>query len=171
MAAKKKPVQTWSLADLGIDAARGRPGRAPGPPWTPPPRARRARQGKIVTDEGDGGAQLAEFLAAAEVHLTLRLTGYRRRRSRMAEILVLVDHVDGAVRKPTLELLTLARRLGEPSAVFVGRGADARARRSAEYGAAKVYVVDAREVDDYLVAPKAEALRRRSPGSGRRPPC
>ncbi|MFD8469146.1 electron transfer flavoprotein subunit alpha/FixB family protein, partial [Streptomyces cyaneofuscatus] len=27
----------------------------------------------------------------------------------MAEVLVLVDHVDGAVRKPTLELLTLAR--------------------------------------------------------------
>ena len=37
----------------------------------------------------------------------------------MAEILVLVDHVDGAVKKVTLELLTLARSLGEPSAVFV----------------------------------------------------
>jgi electron transfer flavoprotein alpha subunit len=38
----------------------------------------------------------------------------------MSEILVLVDHVDGAVRKTTNELLTIARRLGEPSAVFVG---------------------------------------------------
>ena len=38
----------------------------------------------------------------------------------MSEILVLVDHVDGAVRKPTLELLTIAKRLGEPSAVFIG---------------------------------------------------
>ena len=38
----------------------------------------------------------------------------------MSEILVLVDHVDGAVRKPTYELLTIARRLGEPSAVFIG---------------------------------------------------
>ena len=38
----------------------------------------------------------------------------------MSEILVLVDHVDGAVRKPTHELLTIARRLGEPSAVFIG---------------------------------------------------
>ena len=38
----------------------------------------------------------------------------------MAEVLVLVDHVDGAVRKPTPELLTLARRIGEPSAVFLG---------------------------------------------------
>jgi electron transfer flavoprotein alpha subunit len=37
----------------------------------------------------------------------------------MSEILVLVDHVDGAVRKTTNELLTIARRLGEPSAVFI----------------------------------------------------
>jgi electron transfer flavoprotein alpha subunit len=42
----------------------------------------------------------------------------------MAEILVLVDHVDGAVRKTTNELLTIARRLGEPSAVFIGTGLD-----------------------------------------------
>ena len=40
----------------------------------------------------------------------------------MAEVLVLVDHVDGAVRKTTLELLTIAARLGEPSAVFLGDG-------------------------------------------------
>lgn len=38
----------------------------------------------------------------------------------MAEVLVLVDHVDGAVRKPTLELLTLARRIGDPVAVALG---------------------------------------------------
>ena len=38
----------------------------------------------------------------------------------MSEILVLIDHAEGAVKKPTYELLTLARRLGEPSAVFIG---------------------------------------------------
>ena len=38
----------------------------------------------------------------------------------MSEILVLIDHVEGAVRKPTYELLTIAKRLGEPSAVFIG---------------------------------------------------
>lgn len=43
----------------------------------------------------------------------------------MAEVLVLVDHVDGALRKTTSELLTIARRLGEPSAVFIGSGFDA----------------------------------------------
>src|SRR5664280_2692964 len=44
----------------------------------------------------------------------------------MAEILVLVEHVDGTPKKVTYELLTLARSLGEPSAVFLG-GADSRA--------------------------------------------
>ena len=38
----------------------------------------------------------------------------------MSEVLVLVDHADGNVRKTTAELLTLARRFGEPSAVFIG---------------------------------------------------
>ena len=80
----------------------------------------------------------------------------------MSEVLVLVDHVDGAVRKPTLELLALAKKLGEPSAVFIG-GAD-KAGEAAEklkaFGAEKVYVVDDTEIKGYLVAPKAEALQQ-----------
>ena len=63
MAAKKKPVETWSLADLGIDAELVGLAAA----WTTvesfsrrPPRS----QGQIVTDEGDGGTKLAEFLSA-----------------------------------------------------------------------------------------------------------
>jgi electron transfer flavoprotein alpha subunit len=38
----------------------------------------------------------------------------------MSEVLVLVDHTDGEVKKVTNELLTAARTLGEPSAVVVG---------------------------------------------------
>ncbi|MBW9205677.1 electron transfer flavoprotein subunit alpha/FixB family protein [Mumia sp. zg.B17] len=76
----------------------------------------------------------------------------------MSEIFVLVDHVDGTVRKTTGELLTLARRLGTPSAVFIGSGADAAQAYLAQYGAEKVYVLDAPELTEYLVAPKAEAL-------------
>ncbi len=78
----------------------------------------------------------------------------------MSEILVLVDHVDGAVRKPTLELLTIARRLGEPSAVFIGAAekADGVVEAVKKYGAEKVYVVDDTEIKGYLVAPKAEVL-------------
>ncbi len=80
----------------------------------------------------------------------------------MSEVLVLVDHLDGKVRKPTYELLTIAKRLGEPSAVFIG-GADAAdgvVDAVKKYGAEKVYVVDDTEIKGYLVAPKAEALQQ-----------
>ena len=80
----------------------------------------------------------------------------------MSEVLVLVDHVDGAVRKPTYELLTIARRLGEPSAVFIGSpdAADGVVEAVKKYGAEKVYVVEDTEIKGYLVAPKAEALQQ-----------
>jgi electron transfer flavoprotein alpha subunit len=76
----------------------------------------------------------------------------------MSEVLVLVDHVDGAVRKTTTELLTIARQFGEPSAVFVGSGFDAAKATLAEFGAAKVYRIESADVTDHLVAPTAEAL-------------
>ncbi len=80
----------------------------------------------------------------------------------MSEVLVLVDHVDGAVRKPTLELLTIARRLGEPAAVFIGGAgqAAAAAETLGRHGAATVYAVDDAQIKGYLVAPKAEALQQ-----------
>ncbi|MFF5259139.1 electron transfer flavoprotein subunit beta/FixA family protein [Actinomadura viridis] len=63
MAAKKKPVETLSIADAGIDA--GQVGLASAATAVvdfaeAPPRA----QGQIVTDEGDGGSKIAEFLAS-----------------------------------------------------------------------------------------------------------
>jgi electron transfer flavoprotein alpha subunit len=76
----------------------------------------------------------------------------------MAEVLVLIDHVDGAPKKVSYELLTLARTLGEPSAVVLGKGASAAAERVAAYGAQKVYIAEAEEYDGFLVAPKASAL-------------
>ncbi|HEY8456452.1 MAG TPA: electron transfer flavoprotein subunit alpha/FixB family protein [Actinopolymorphaceae bacterium] len=76
----------------------------------------------------------------------------------MSEILVVVDHADGAVRKTTTELLTIARRLGAPSAVFIGRGYEQAKATLAAFGAQKVYVLEQPELSDYLVAPKAEAL-------------
>ncbi|MDQ1537594.1 MAG: electron transfer flavoprotein alpha subunit [Actinomycetota bacterium] len=76
----------------------------------------------------------------------------------MAEVLVLVDHIDGAVRKTTSELLTIARRLGEPSAVFVGAGFDAAKQTLTQYGAEKIYRVESADATDYLVAPIAEVL-------------
>src|SRR3712207_5084474 len=80
----------------------------------------------------------------------------------MSEVLVLIDHADGEVAKPTYELLTIARRLGEPSAVFIGSPDQATgvAEKVKKYGAAKVYVVDDADIKGYLVAPKAEALQQ-----------
>jgi electron transfer flavoprotein alpha subunit len=76
----------------------------------------------------------------------------------MAEILVLVEHTGETVKKVTGELLTAARAYGEPAAVWAGPGADAGRARLAEFGAAKVYVADSADFDDYVVAPKAELL-------------
>ena len=64
MAAKKKPLETWSLGDLGVDA--GQVGLSAA--WTQveatearPPRT----QGEVVTDEdGSGATALVEFLAS-----------------------------------------------------------------------------------------------------------
>ena len=76
----------------------------------------------------------------------------------MAEVLVLVEHDDGNVKKVTHELLTLARSLGEPSAVVVGPGADAALASLAEYGATTVYAVDGDGVLDHPVTPTVAAL-------------
>src|SRR4051794_28478605 len=80
----------------------------------------------------------------------------------MAEVLVLVElNPDGnGVRKTTLEALTAARALGEPSAVVIGAPGTAAGVKDtlAEYGAATIHVAESAEGDDYLVAPKAEVL-------------
>jgi electron transfer flavoprotein beta subunit len=62
MAAKKKPVQTLSLADLGI--AADEVGRA-GATSTVLEHSKRPPRsaGQKITDEGDGGVRLVEFLA------------------------------------------------------------------------------------------------------------
>jgi electron transfer flavoprotein alpha subunit len=76
----------------------------------------------------------------------------------MAEILVLAEHDGESVKKVTCELLTLARRFGEPSVVWAGSGAEGGRDRLAEFGAATVYVAAGEEFGDYVVAPKAELL-------------
>jgi electron transfer flavoprotein alpha subunit len=77
----------------------------------------------------------------------------------MAEVLVLAEHTAGGeVKKVTLELLTAAAGLGEPSVVWTGPGAQAAQARLAEYGAVKVYVADSADFADYPVAPAAELL-------------
>ena len=78
----------------------------------------------------------------------------------MSEVLVVAELLDGAVTKPTLELLTLARRLGDPVAVVFGDGAEAAADRLGEYGATRIVAVTDPAIAQFLVAPKAEALQQ-----------
>jgi len=77
----------------------------------------------------------------------------------MGEVLVLVEQTDGVVKKVTGELLTLARRIGEPSAVWIGPGFDdAAAAALGEFGATTVYVAGDEAMLAHPVAPKAEVL-------------
>ena len=76
----------------------------------------------------------------------------------MSEVLVLVDHVDATVRSTTAELLTFARRLGDPVAVLLGASTDAARETLRSYGADKIYVAEDSRYDDFLVVAKVEAL-------------
>jgi len=72
----------------------------------------------------------------------------------MAEVLVVIEASAGEVKKVSLEMLTMARALGSPSAVAFG---EADTAKLGEYGAEKVYQVGG-DIQDYLVAPKAGVL-------------
>ncbi|GAA2903738.1 electron transfer flavoprotein subunit alpha/FixB family protein [Pseudonocardia halophobica] len=69
----------------------------------------------------------------------------------MAEVLVLVDHLDGEIKKSTFELLTAARALGEPSAVVVGPAGSAGKLSEGlkAHGAAKIYIAET-DSSDFL---------------------
>jgi electron transfer flavoprotein alpha subunit len=71
-----------------------------------------------------------------------------------------VDVQGGVVTKATTELLTLARSLGEPTAVVLGPtgGYDAIADTLAAFGAASAHVAEGPQVADHGAAPKAEIL-------------
>lgn len=76
----------------------------------------------------------------------------------MAEVLILVDHLDGELKKSTLELLTAARTLGEPSAVVVGPAGTAGKLSEGlkAHGAVKVYAGETDSAD--FLTPQVEVL-------------
>jgi electron transfer flavoprotein alpha subunit len=86
----------------------------------------------------------------------------------MAEVLVLAEHADGEVKKVTCELITLARRFGEPAVVWTGPGAEQGQARCAEFGAVRIYADADPRYDGRVVAPTAALLaqlvRAGSPG-------
>src|SRR5450432_1524337 len=89
----------------------------------------------------------------------------------MADVLVLVDSVgsDHVVSKPTLELLTLAARLGSPVAVVVGPASAAVVDKLAEFGATAVLTSDVDQLASSAVVPVVSlleaAIAARSPAA------
>jgi electron transfer flavoprotein alpha subunit len=78
----------------------------------------------------------------------------------MAEVLVLVEHAEGALKKVTSELITAARKLGEPSAVVIGAPGTAESLTDGlkAAGAAKIYVAESEDAANYLVTPFVDVL-------------
>jgi electron transfer flavoprotein alpha subunit len=73
----------------------------------------------------------------------------------MPQVLVLVEHEEGATRKVTYEMLAKARDLGDPVALFVGEGLDAARGGLARHGATAVYAAGG---DNRLAGPLTGAL-------------
>jgi electron transfer flavoprotein alpha subunit len=76
----------------------------------------------------------------------------------MAQVLVLAEHDGSDVKKVTFELLTLARRFGDPVLAWAGPGADEAQPRLAEFGAVTVYASQQPELAEYAVAPVVDLL-------------
>lgn len=78
----------------------------------------------------------------------------------MAEVLVLVEHAEGALKKITAELITAARVLGEPAAVVVGKPGTAEplVEGLKAAGAAKIYVAESDDAENYLITPYVDVL-------------
>src|SRR5271170_6789541 len=77
----------------------------------------------------------------------------------MAEVLVLVEHAEGALKKVSAELITSARALGEPAAVVGAPGTAAPLVDGLkEAGAAKIYVAESDTADKYLITPVVDVL-------------
>ena len=86
----------------------------------------------------------------------------------MAEVLVLVEHAEGALKKVTSELITAARAQGEPAAVVVGAPGTAAPLVDGlkEAGAAKIYVAESDDVDKYLITPVVDVLAALAESNG-----
>ena len=76
----------------------------------------------------------------------------------MAKVLVFIDNPGASLKKSSLELLTLARSLGESTVALNGDLSEAVAATFAEYGVGNILRPSGQDLDDFLVAPKAAYL-------------
>ena len=152
MAAKSKPIEVKSLADIGLDA--GEVGLANAGPQVAsfenaPPR----EAGQTVKDEGDGGAKIADFLAVQEAHL--RGLSYTWQRYWFSS-----TRSTARSRRPPSNCSPRPASSASRARSSSARPAPPAPLKDqlAEYGAAKVYVAESDDIAGYSVAPKAEAL-------------
>jgi electron transfer flavoprotein alpha subunit len=83
----------------------------------------------------------------------------------MGELLVLIDHSEGKVKKLSLQMLAAARQIaGETgdtvAAVWLGEGGADVAELVGAHGAAKLYVWDSADAQGYVTLPQVEALEQ-----------
>jgi electron transfer flavoprotein alpha subunit len=78
----------------------------------------------------------------------------------MSDVLVLVEHTKGEVKKVSLELLAMAAKVGTPVAVALGPGADATVAALGDYGAKKVFVDSSDVYANEIVVPAVTALTK-----------
>lgn len=84
----------------------------------------------------------------------------------MAQVLVFIDNPGASLKKSSLELLTLARSLGETAVALNGALSDGAAATFAEYGVGNILHPSAQDLDDFLVAPKAAYLAAAAEATG-----
>ncbi|MEX0592999.1 MAG: electron transfer flavoprotein subunit alpha/FixB family protein [Nitriliruptoraceae bacterium] len=82
----------------------------------------------------------------------------------MSEILVLIDHTDGVVRRTSLQMLGAARGLAgdlsaSVTAVWLGPGAEDAAGALSAHGADRIYHWDSDDARGYVTVPQVDALQ------------
>ena len=150
MGAKKKPIDTFSLADLGVDAAQvgvagAKEKATSSSPWT---RSARAKSSL---------AMMGRLIASSP-------SWWNRRYSNMAnDVWALAEIANGKLTGVSLQVASKAAELagqlgGSSAAVALGTNTAAAATELGSVGVKTVYAADGAVYDDYLVQPHVETL-------------
>jgi electron transfer flavoprotein alpha subunit len=89
----------------------------------------------------------------------------------MGELLVLIDHSDGQLKKLSLQMLAAATKVAADTgdtvaAVWLGEGASGVADTLGAHGAAKLYTWDSADAQAYVTLPQVDALEQALETSG-----
>ena len=180
MAAKNKPVDECTAADLGLGAdqvgwagARQRSSRSRRPRPARP--ARRSRTTAAAFERIVAFLEQLKVICASAFTSELEIRRREADQMGLSKVWVFAEAEGDKPATSTLELLTKAREIGDTvEAVFVGANADALAGALGEHGATTVHAVDPRRRArrrDRCRGARRSSSRRTSPTSScsRRP--